>query len=51
MPNVSYSLGGHVIPKEVIILGSTFTITGLVGLPILGFKIFNDSEDEKSKNQ
>lgn len=49
MSNVSYPVGDHVFPKEIIILGSTMLITGLVGLSILGFKIFNGSEDEKAR--
>jgi hypothetical protein len=30
--------------REIIILGSVLTISGLVGLSILGFRIFKDSE-------
>jgi hypothetical protein len=32
------------VPKEIIMLGSVLTITGLVGLSILGFMIFKESE-------
>jgi hypothetical protein len=37
-------LAGTIVPKEIITLGSVLTITGLVGLSILGFRIFKESE-------
>jgi hypothetical protein len=37
-------LAGTIVPKEIITLGSVLTITGLVGLSILGFMIFKESE-------
>jgi hypothetical protein len=37
-------LAGTILPKEIITLGSVLTITGLVGLSILGFRIFKESE-------
>ena len=37
-------LAGTIVPREIIILGSVLTITGLVGLAILGFRIFKESE-------
>jgi len=37
-------LAGTIVPKEIIMLGSVLTITGLVGLSILGFRIFKESE-------
>jgi hypothetical protein len=37
-------LAGTIVPKEIIMLGSVLTITGLVGLSILGFMIFKESE-------
>jgi len=33
-------LAGTILPKEIIMLGSVLTISGLVGLSILGFRIF-----------
>jgi hypothetical protein len=43
-PPVDQSLAGRSVPKEIIVLGSTFAIFGLVGLSILGFRIFNESK-------
>jgi len=37
-------LAGTIVPRGVIIAGSVLTITGLVGLAILGFRLFKDSE-------
>jgi hypothetical protein len=37
-------LAGTIVPKEVIMLGSVVTISGLVRLSILGFRIFKESE-------
>jgi hypothetical protein len=37
-------LAGTIVPREIIMVGSLLTITGLVGLPILGFRIFKESE-------
>jgi hypothetical protein len=37
-------LAGAIVPREIITLGSILTITGLVGLAILGFRIFKESE-------
>lgn len=37
--NVDQSLGGRSVPKEIILLGSTFIIAGLVGLSVLGFRV------------
>lgn len=42
-------LAGRIVPKEIIILGSVFTIAGLIGLSILGFRIFKESEQEEIK--
>jgi len=53
MPYVPNPLEGRLIPKEIIFTGSILTITGLVGLSVLGFKTFNDSEykeQEQSRN-
>jgi hypothetical protein len=41
-------LGGRLAPKEVIILGSALTIVALVGISVLGFRIFKDSTAEES---
>jgi hypothetical protein len=37
-------LAGTIVPKEIIMLGSVLTITGSVGLLILGFREFKESE-------
>jgi hypothetical protein len=37
-------LAGTIVPREIIMIGSALTITGLVGLAILGFRIFKESE-------
>jgi hypothetical protein len=37
-------LAGTIVPKEIKLSGSVLTITGSVGLSILGFKIFKESE-------
>jgi hypothetical protein len=37
-------LAGAIVPREIIMIGSALTITGLVGLAILGFRIFKESE-------
>jgi len=37
-------LAGTIVPRAVIILGSVFMIAGLIGLSILGFRIFKESE-------
>ncbi len=42
-------LAGNIVPREIIVLGSVLTITGLVGLSILGFMIFKESEQEEIK--
>jgi hypothetical protein len=42
-------LAGTIVPKGIIILGSVLTITGLVGLSILGFKLFKESEKREIK--
>jgi hypothetical protein len=47
-PN-SQPLQGTIVPKGIIILGSVLTITGLVGLSILGFKLFSESEKSEIK--
>ena len=36
-------LAGHIVPREIIMLGSVLTITGLVGVAVLGFMIFEES--------
>lgn len=42
-------LAGRIVLKEIIILGSVFTIAGLIGLSVLGFRIFKESEQEEIK--
>jgi hypothetical protein len=37
-------LSGSIVQRVVILLGSVLTITGLVGLAVLGFRIFKESE-------
>lgn len=42
-------LAGRIVPREIIILGSLLTIIGLVGLAVLGFRIFEESRHEETK--
>jgi hypothetical protein len=42
-------LAGRIVPSEIIILGSVLTIIGLVGLSVLGFRIFEESRHEETK--
>jgi hypothetical protein len=39
---VNQTLAGSIVPKEIIILASTFIIVGMVGLCVLGFRIFKE---------
>jgi hypothetical protein len=45
---VDQSLALPLVPKEIIVLGSTLIIVGLVGLSILGFRIFKESKGEET---
>ena len=38
-------LSSTIVPREIILIGSILVIMGLVGLSILGFKIFKDFEN------
>lgn len=49
MADPTQPLAGSIVPREIIMLGSVFTIIGLVGLSILGFRIFKESEQEEIK--
>jgi hypothetical protein len=49
MASTTQPLAGSIVPREIIILGSAFTVIGLVGLSILGFRIFKESEQEQIK--
>lgn len=49
MADLTQPLSGSIVPREIITLGSVFTIIGLVGLSILGFRIFKESEQEEIK--
>jgi len=42
-------LAGRIVPREIIMLGSVLTIIGLVGLSVLGFRIFEESRHEETK--
>ena len=42
-------LAGRIVPREIIMLGSVLTIIGLVGVSVLGFKIFQQSRPEETK--
>jgi hypothetical protein len=42
-------LAGRIVPREIIMLGSVLTIIGLVGLSVLGFRIFEESRHQESK--
>jgi hypothetical protein len=44
MARPNQPLAGTILPKEIIMLGSALTISGLVRLSILGFRIFKESE-------
>ena len=39
---VNQTLAGSIVPKEIIILASIFIIVGIVGLCVLGFRIFKE---------
>jgi hypothetical protein len=45
----SQPLSGTIVPKGIIVLGSVLTITGLVGLSILGFKLFKEPQKKEIK--
>lgn len=42
-------LAGRIAPKAVIILGSALTVIGVVGLSLLGFVLFRESEHEDTR--
>lgn len=42
-------LAGRIVPREIIMLGSVLTIIGLVGVSVLGFRIFQQSRPEETK--
>jgi hypothetical protein len=42
-------LAGRIVPREIIMLGSVLTIIGLVGVSVLGFRIFEESRHEETK--
>ena len=42
-PNIP--LSSTIVPREIILIGSILVIMGLVGLSILGFRIFKDFEN------
>jgi multisubunit Na+/H+ antiporter MnhB subunit len=42
------SAPSHLVSKEIIMLGSIFTVIGLVGLSILGFIIVRSSKEEET---
>ena len=44
MPPPTQPLAGTIVPREIIIVGSALTMTGLIGLAILGFRIYKESE-------
>ena len=48
-PTQNEPLGGWLVPKEIIMMASVLTITGLVGLSVLGFRIFKDADQKESK--
>ena len=41
-PTINHPFNGHIISKGIITLASTFIIVGIVGLCVLGFKIFKE---------
>ena len=42
-------LAGRIVPREIIMLGSVLTIIGLVGVSVLGFRIFDEFRHEQTK--
>ena len=40
---------GGPMPRIIIIIGSTLTMSGVVGLSILGFIIFKDTKAEENR--
>jgi hypothetical protein len=42
-------LAGRIVPREIIMVGSVLTIIGLVGVSVLGFRIFQQSMPEGTK--
>ena len=42
-------LAGRIVPREIIMVGSVLTIIGLVGLTVMGFRIFEGSRHEETK--
>jgi len=50
-PSTPEQLGtGKIIPREIIILGSSLTILGLVGLSIQGFRMFKEFDREETRS-
>ena len=47
---VNQTLAGSIMPKEIIILASTFIIVGMVGLCVLGFRIFKEFDREETRS-
>jgi Mn2+/Fe2+ NRAMP family transporter len=41
-PSVNQPFNGQIVPKGIITLASTFIIVGIVGLCVLGFRIFKE---------
>ena len=41
-PTVNQPFNGQIIPKGIITLASIFIIVGIVGLCVLGFRIFKE---------
>ena len=42
-------LAGRIVPREIIIVGSVLTIIGLVGVSVLGFRLFDEFRHEQTK--
>lgn len=56
-PSIPYQLSppdqplvGRIVPREIIMLGSALTILGLVGLSVLGFRIFKEFDREETRS-
>ena len=47
MTPTTQPLAGTVVPRAIITVGSVLTIAGLIGLAMLGFRIFKESEHEE----
>lgn len=53
MPNIidlTHQTSIHIIPREIIMTGSIFTISGVIGLAVLGFVSARESKQSNQKS-